>query len=167
MAFKRSGVRLPLSPPKRNGLQRQSVFFLVKWADEIPCARCPLKRKPPLGSEPASGAHLARPVQGNAEDGVWVQTPRRASRGSPPKRNGLQRQSVFFLVKWADEIPCARCPLKRKPPLGSEPASGAHLARPVQGNAEDGVWVQTPRRASRGSPPKRKRTAKAVRFFFW
>ena len=106
----------------------------VRFFGEI-CGRESLC-KMPVNKEPSprkracerSASCPARPRQRRGR-GVGSDSPPRIARVSPPKRNGLQRQSVF-LVKYADENLCARCPLTKNPPLESEPASGGHLAQP-------------------------------------
>ncbi len=81
MAFKRSGVRLPLSPPAKG--TAKAVPFLLRGDKRTrgSVQDAGKQKNHRFSANAVSGAHLAQPIRSNAEDGVWVQTPRRASRG--------------------------------------------------------------------------------------
>ena len=74
MAFKRSGVRLPLSPPKKkDGISRP--FSLVEMRGREALCKPQARKKRDLSATNGSGERLAQPIRSKAEDGVWVQTP--------------------------------------------------------------------------------------------
>ena len=86
MAFKRSGVRLPLSPPKRNGLQTQSVFSLVEICGQEALCKLQANEKIVALQRPKrADSNLPGPSEGW---GVGSDSPRRLRRDLHQKVKG-------------------------------------------------------------------------------
>ena len=163
MAFKRSGVRLPLSPPAKGTASAVPFCCVGIRGREALCKMSESKRAFYFAAAKAAESILPSPSEARRRMGCGFRLPAALARRSPPAK-GTAKAVLFCCVGIRGrEALCKMPESKRAFYFAAAKAAESILPSPSEARRRMGCGFRLPAALARRSPPA-KRTANAVLF---